>query len=388
MGNRRRLGPRRPTGAAGTSACRAGHVVAIALREPQHGPTLFQGHQLFTAPQESPDRGRRIVEPSTFADILHNAGACDAAALQRIDAEWQTIFDRVMPDVIVLDFSPLALLSAQGYAAKTVLLATGHACPPDVAPLPDCCAWRNSYPDRLRRTEQRVLDTLNRQLIAQGQPSLERVAQLFTRATANWLTTFPELDHYPHRAAGEHEYVGVWSELPAQKPQWPDGHGPRVFAYLKTPTVAAQVLAELNRRGLPTIAFVPDADLSGLPTDQGSVCITRKPFDIGIAARECDLAIIHSGHNTAARLLLAGKPILAVPLSGEQQSVASNVARLGAGEWLHPERLELLPQFLDQLLSETRYRAAAGEFSRRYAAWTPERQLQQVVDKLDSVLSV
>jgi UDP:flavonoid glycosyltransferase YjiC (YdhE family) len=364
-----------------------GHVVAVALREPRHGATLFPGRQLFPAPQPAQARGERIVEPNTFADILYNAGARDAATLKQVVDEWRAIFDQVRPDVLVLDFSPLALLAAQGYATKTVLLGNGHAVPPDVSPLPDCCPWRNSYPDRLLRTEHRVLAEFNQQLIAQGKPPLARVGELFTRADANWIATFPELDHYPDRPAGNHEYVGAWSELHSKKkPSWPAGDGPRVFAYLKTAPLAAQVLAELERRGLPTVAFVPDAEEAGLPSIRGCVRVSREPIDMGQAARQCDLAILHSGHSNA-RFLQAGKPVLALPLSGEQELMSRNIIRLGVGEVIHPERVDLLPGVLDQLLGEERYRAAAGGFAKRYADWTPERQLEQVVERLDQMAS-
>ncbi len=358
------------------------HDVSVALCEPQHGPTLFPTAYHFTAPREHPLTAERIVEPSTYADIMYNAGASELARLRRIAAAWREIFAQARPDVIVLDFSPLAHLAAQGWGARTVLLATGHACPPDVTPLPDACPWRDNYPDRLRATESRVLEVVNGQLTAQGQAALERLAQLFTRVDANLLTTFPELDHYPQRAAGGHQYVGVWSELPAASPVWPAGGGTRVFAYLKTSPLAAQVLAELDRRGWPTVAFVPDADSMGWPHSRGWVNVSREPLDISTAARECDFAILHSGHNATAQLLLAGKPVLALPLSGEQQVVASNVVRLKAGEWLHPDCLDVLPRFLDRLTGDDRYQSAAAAFSRRYADWTPELQLQSVVDRI------
>jgi hypothetical protein len=364
-----------------------GHTVAVALREPRHGATLFPGQQLFAAPESSAARSEQIVEPSTFADILHNAGASDAAMLERLVAEWRVIFDEARPDVLVLDFSPIALVAAQGYATKSVLLGNGHACPPDVSPLPDCCPWRSSYPDRLLRTEHRVLEVLNQQLIAQGEPPLARVSELFTRVAANWIVTVPELDHCPDRPTGNHEYVGAWSELHSKKkPSWPAGDGPRVFAYLKKAPLAAQVLAELERRRLPTIAFVPGAEAAGLPMARGCVCVSREPIDIDSAARECDLAILHAGHSTA-RFLLAGKPVLVLPLAGEQELMTRNIVRLGVGEMVHPERLEPLPHVIDRLLGEKRYRAAAEEFAKRYAAWKPERQLERVVERLEQMAS-
>jgi hypothetical protein len=361
-----------------------GHTVAVALCEPRHGQRYFPGSQVFAVPQARFAGPQFIAEPSTFADILHNSGASDADELRRTVASWRAIFGQVRPAVLVFDFSPLALLAAQGYPARTVLLGSGHGCPPDVMPLPDCCPWRNSYPDRLLRTEHHVLATLNMQLVSQGEQPLQRVGNLFTRVDANWIATMPELDHYPDRPAGRHEYVGVWSELPAEKPCWPEGDGARVFAYLKPALLAAQVLAELERRGLRTIAFVPNGEAMGLPAARGSVRVNREPVDISDVAVECDLAIIHSGHSTA-RFLLAGKPLLAFPLSGEQQLMAQNIVRLGVGKSLHSEQIELLPHVIDQLIGDERYRAAAEAFANRYTAWTPERQLRMVVDKLETL---
>ena len=62
--------------------------------------------------------------------------------------------------------------------------------------------------------------------------------------------------------------------------------------------------------------------------------------------------------------------------------VADNVLRLGAGELVHPERLELLPLALDRLTTDPRYRAAANAFAQRYAEWTSIRRLQHVIDTL------
>jgi UDP:flavonoid glycosyltransferase YjiC (YdhE family) len=57
-----------------------------------------------------------------------------------------------------------------------------------------------------------------------------------------------------------------------------------------------------------------------------------RPLDLGAAARECDFAILNAGHGATAPMLLAGKPVLELPLQLEQSLTASAVADMGAGE--------------------------------------------------------
>ncbi len=356
------------------------HEVDLALCKVDQAAEYFPGIACQLAPSSPASAGRYIVEPSTFAEILYNSGCENAERLKALVSKWRTLFEDLQPDVLVAEFSPIAFLAAQGLDMKRVQMATGHAWPPNVAPLPDLCPWRNNYPERLAMIEQRVLDALNAQLPQMGQPNIAYVAELFTRADLQLLTTFPELDHYQSREGGN--YVGNWSHLQGAAPQWPAGESPSVFAYLKSPLAISTVLRELARRGIATLAFVPDQDELGLPSNWGSVRITREPVDIAQVAADCDLAVLHTGHGTTMQILLAGKPILALPLLGEQGIVAQNVVRLGAGVSAEADNPPEIVRGLEALLSDNRYATAAKAFQDKYADFDRTTQIEQVIERL------
>ena len=81
------------------------------------------------------------------------------------------------------------------------------------------------------KAEQPTLDILNRWLAANHRPLLRRLGDLYTQVDAAPLLTFPELDHFGPRPGAR--YFGILPSAPGIAPQWPQGAGPRVFAYLK-----------------------------------------------------------------------------------------------------------------------------------------------------------
>ena len=164
---------------------RRGHQVVFAASNLKNVSVLPASITVIPAPGPITEPVRdRIREPATFADILYNAGIAHGEVLSGIVRAWRGIFDLVRPAVVVQDYSPYALLALQGYEARSLLLGTGFACPPDIHPLPDIRAWQNHYPERLQMTEQQVLEVLNAQLVSQCQPTLAGIGELFTRVDA------------------------------------------------------------------------------------------------------------------------------------------------------------------------------------------------------------
>src|SRR5688572_18743760 len=105
---------------------------------------------------------------------------------------------QVRPDVLVLDYSPLALLAARAMppTMKQVVTGLGFFCPPDISPFPSL-PGRGTNPAGVALDEQRVLARANRLLLHWKLPPLQRLGQLFGEVDATFLQTFPELDHYP-----------------------------------------------------------------------------------------------------------------------------------------------------------------------------------------------
>jgi len=63
-----------------------------------------------------------------------------------------------------------------------------------------------------------------------------------------------------------------------------------------------------------------------------TIVLTRPMRRAIRGAASCDAAVLHSGQGATAAVLLAGKPILQIPLVLEQRLTAEATVRLGAGE--------------------------------------------------------
>src|SRR5439155_12369678 len=91
--------------------------------------------------------------------------------------------------------------------------------------------------------------------------------------------------------------------------------------------------------------------------------------DLATVGRECDVAITNGNHGTTAALLLAGKPVLHVPLYLEQVMLARRVADIGAGVHLPTGQPEAMCRCLTQLLQSSHLRRSAAAFATRYAGF-------------------
>jgi UDP:flavonoid glycosyltransferase YjiC (YdhE family) len=86
-------------------------------------------------------------------------------------------------------------------------------------------------------------------------------------------------------------------------------------------------------------------------------------------------------------MLLAGKPVLEIPAAREQRMVADAVARLGAGEVAQPKRPDDIRLKLRMMLASDKYREAAGQFARRYAAFDPRGQRSAMLARCEQLLA-
>jgi hypothetical protein len=241
--------------------------------------------------------------------------------------------------------------------------------------------------------EAEVLSRVNWLLGNWGEEPLERLSQLYEVET--FLTTFPELDHFRDR-------VGAWYWGPAmaaggagggEAPQWPEGEGRRAFAYLKATPSAGDVIRTLARLGCSTLAYLDGATPAMRQRLRSkTVHVADKRLDAARAAAECDVAVLNGGHGVVAEMLLAGKPILAVPLVLEQQMTAAALRRLGAGDAAPPRRGEPWEWTgrakLEAVLGDERYAEGARRFAQRYAKFDAaaqrEAMLGRAVELLDS----
>ena len=230
-----------------------GHRLFLALRDLAHAQTVFGG--LGAAYLQSPYKAgpprTPIFVPRSFAHLLYNVGFGDPPELEILVAAWRNLFEMIDPDLIVFEHSPTALLAARGCRARKVVLGNGFLCPPDSTPWPDLRPWMPPDAEVIVRGEELVLKNVNEVLRLAGQPPLERLAQLYAEVDDVLLTTVAEFDPYEDRSGAR--YRGPWLPTGGETPTWPAGHGPRIYAYLKSFPALPQLLTLLRQRGHPTI---------------------------------------------------------------------------------------------------------------------------------------
>jgi UDP:flavonoid glycosyltransferase YjiC (YdhE family) len=363
-----------------------GHKIVAVLKD------LSQAHKVFPAgpvallqaPIRSAPPANSIRRPYNFAHILHNIGFADVVELETMIRAWRYLFELQRPNLVLFDHSPTALLAACGLPFRRAVIGTGFCCPPDISPLPELRPLTRSDPPELRNIESKVLANINAVLSRLGQPALQRLTQLYSEVDHTYLTTLQELDHYPQR--GQSHYYGAPATLNGKPPDWPTADGKRIFAYLKSFRHLPELLALLRRLAQPTLIYIEKLDRRlvekfACPT----LRFASEPVDLTLAARQCELAILHGTHASALTMLLAGKPTLQIPIYLEQAGCARAVKRLGAGLAARHNRPAHMEEQLRSLLSSSQFNQAAVSFARRYAEFDSRRELEAMIDQLDKL---
>ena len=393
-----------------------GYTVVVALRHLERAAEVFGSAGVFflQAPYRSPGpkRSGRVIG---FAQLLANLGFGDDNELFALASAWRNLIRSVGPDLILCDYSPTALLAARDFPeVPRAVIGSGFCVPPDVANEPHDAAGagangngnpRLSLWAALRRAasaqelaralavEAAALQRVNWVLEAWGRPPMERLGRLFADVNETFLTTFPELDHFRDRRG-----AAYWGPVlapatgdGAEAPRWPDAAGKRVFVYLKPTPAATEVLAALRSLGCPTVAFVDGAGAAARKAlESPTVHLAERRLDIARAAAECDVAVLNGGHGVVCEMLLAGKPVLAVPLVLEQQMTGEALRRLGAGESAPPRRGEPWEWTgrakLEAVLNDGSCAEGARRFADRYAKFDRAAQREAMLGRAAGLL--
>jgi hypothetical protein len=360
---------------------RRGQRVFVALRQlDRAAASAFAGAgvSFLPAPGWHPGTGGGAPRehPVTFTQLLMNVGFADDGELTARCAAWRNLYRMVKPDLLVFDYSPAAMLASHGFDFRRAAIGSGFCCPP-----PDAEAGRpwavlrphaaaTIEPWRLLEDEKVLLARVNRVLGKWRQPPFEHISRLYADLDENFLTTFPELDHFPQRRGTARYWGPVIGDAPGcVAPQWPDGEGKRVYVYLKNSEATPELLERLPGAGAPVLAFI-----DGLAPERRrrfaspSLRLPDRPVDLRRAAAECDAAILSGGAGSTAEVLLAGKPVVEVPSALEQVMTADAVERLGVGVKAAGGAGAILSG-IKTVTGDERYTKAARHFAQRYLSF-------------------
>ena len=332
--------------------------------------------------------------PATYAQLLSNVGWGSDDQLEALAAGWRDLYRLIQPAAMVFEHSPTAILAARTLEIPQFSIGTGFVQPPHVSPLPVMAPWRERPAGSLESFEQALVARANGVLTRLAGRPLTSLSALFADLNANFLNTFPELDHYTAREEGI--YTGPLNLSPGPDPSgpaagepvpWPPGTGPKIFAYLKPLQGLPTLIRWLAGSGYPTIFVGDRVDLDELRPQAGpSVTLLDRPIPLHQIRQECDVAILNASHTSTAEFLLAGKPLLQIPLTLEQAILANRTVELGVALSASPHVGAQVVSQLKALLSGNRFQHQAAQFADRHTPTTPDPPAEKIAQQIAEAL--
>jgi hypothetical protein len=291
------------------------------------------------------------------------------------------------------------VLAARIAGLPCATIGIGFYMPPAVQPMPAFRDWEPVLPARVAHAEAQVLANVNSVLAAHGKAPMQALWQLYS-GDRPLLCTWPEVDHYGRQKVSVKHTAdqATWwgptflpstGQQSADMPGWPAGDGPRVFAYLKEghPDHAAWLQALVDK-GCRVLCYMPEvAAGKPLPLRSAAIHYAMRPVDLGALMPDCELLVCHAGEATLSQGLLAGVPVLLLPMQPEQFLMARGVGRTGAGinaaEYPRPTPMA---ELLAKLLDAPQMRDNALAFAARYRHFSHAEQTRQLADQFEALL--
>ena len=361
-----------------------GHDVLFVVRDTRVAAELLgpQGFTFLVAPRPL-HPARLAFPPGNYAELLLAEGYGDSVQLLGLVEAWSEALRLYRPQLLVADHAPTALLAALLMEIPTAVCGSGFEIPPNVTPLPSIRPWEDIPVARLMRSEEAVLNSINRVAQRLKQPALGRLGEIFTRSVRVF-ASFAELDHYGERS-GE-DYAGVFYQLQSSETvDWPTDVGKCIFAYLR-PEVPGflNALSVLRESGAAVVCVAP-----GLTKAQAShfssthMQVLPRPVAVSLLLRKADVVVGYGSIGFMAESLLAGVPILAIPQTVEQYLCSARLEAIGAGIMIGIERnREDVSEALSSLLNHSSHRHAARAFAEKYREYSLNIAADRVANSL------
>ena len=364
-----------------------GHQVHWLVAQPALVGALLQANGFSWLAAPTAVEERREGAPISYADILLRYGYSGADRLLGLVGAWRESMRLTGAKLVVADHAPSAMVAARTMGIPVMLRSPGFSVPPRRRPVPGLRPWAPVSAAQLLAAEDQALASINRVLAEFGKEALVALADLFA-VEEDALVTFPELDHYADRGPARYWGGMPYAEI-GEPPSWPDLPGRRLFAYLRGECPHWEAaLAALQGLGLPTAIYFP-----GLPEEvrrrwqAPHLAFAAKPLDLRSTAAKAVVAVTYASPAATIAFLLAGKPLLLLPMHLEQYLLARRVVEMNAGLLIHPEQpAGDLRQPLERLLTEPAFRDNAAAFARKYAAFDQAQVLANLVRRAEEIL--
>jgi hypothetical protein len=368
-----------------------GHQVSLSLRDLGHSQRLLDALAVpkFQAPVWLHRTAGMPANQASLAEILIHSGYLDASGLDGLCLGWRALLSTLKPDLLVADYAPTAILAARSLGVPSASVGIGFYSPPAGRPLPNLRPWEQIGHGRLAAAEEHVLRMANSVLAHHHARGFSLACDLLL-GDAALLCTWPELDHYGRPPSSATWYGPNFLPRTGTPPYWPQGTGPKVFAYLKREHGQhAALLQALVDAGCRVACYLPEV-ASGMapPVMAPNIAYARGPVSLAQAMAEADLCVCHGGEATLVQALLAGVPLLMLPMQLEQFLICQRVDGGGAG--INAARLPGPVDWhavVQRVLGQGSYRAAAAAFGARYAGFSQHDMAVRIAEQFERQLA-
>ena len=347
-----------------------GYQCFAALRDLSRALPFFHGQQtrLLQAPVWLPKvTTQRPIQ--SLADVLLLSGYLQTDDLLALMQAWRNLLALVNPEVLIYDYSPTAALAALYHQCRKILVGPGFAQPVPPHPLRN---WHphGLYPERVTQQEQRVVTTINQALARLGQPGIARISDLFV-AHHTVITTAPEFDLYADLRLDAVYHCGEGGGSHHPPVRFSGDSRPRILAYLKPGHPRFQWLLEaLAQVRADVFVVCPRANPAQLePLVSEHFGFSVQPVNLQTAMAAADLFVGHGNAGTTQESLLAGTPVLALPIQLEQLLVGQTLEQLGVGRLVQqPESVSQLSGLLEHMLADHGLQQNSQRFAAQHRA--------------------
>lgn len=269
----------------------------------------------------------------SYAHMLHRASFSSESELEILTRAWRYIFDMVQPDLVIYDHSPTALIASLGQDWKKWVIGSGYLIPKTSDGLWGVLQSQTELDrqtvDTLRQYERSLLNVINQNQRKFDAPGLGSCDQLYRQADETLLLTLPVLDHFGYRK--DARYLGFKNVPFGAQPSWPDGSGPRVFAYLNAFDNLDRLIDAALSVGCRLVLYGREFTEEFAARYRSKISISAVPLDITAVLRDADFVINHGNHGTVATTMNAGVPQLCIYTSLEQKILAERLVVSGGG---------------------------------------------------------
>lgn len=279
------------------------------------------------------------LQLSSFAGVLAAQGWTDAPWLSGGLAAWRRLFFVVKPSCVVLDYAPLACMTALLFGIPALHVSSGFDAPP-----PDHTGigrFRSSTGEvsAAEMAETTCVNTILHQVLQSFGASRDiRIRDLLSYPRL-LLDCIPQTDPYGSRVGGAYApfvsesgetTVATWPEVDTGQEAY------RVFAYIRDNAIASPLLEFFLQAGSSVVCFWPGYNPREHCRHAQGLVIHAKPVQLRALFESASLIVGYGSVGISTRAVLSKVPQLVFPNDVEKQMVGRRIQKQGLGICLEP----------------------------------------------------